>query len=392
MRIYSREDEERIRLQAHVREWRRAGLLEPAQADAFDAELRTDLRRTNTMLRLVLAFFTAIIAAASVAFVMEVFGIREASGTAFVTGLAAVVALIAAEQLVTKARLYRFGVEESLTMAAVAAAGIAAAALWPGRWAAAADTKAVVWLTVAATGSFFVYRRYGYVYAGVTAIGCAALVPFQFRWTPSAVRVTSGALCAIAFAIARRQRLRAGDQFPGDEYATLATAGWLGAYAVLNLAAWNALGVWWFAVPDRDWFYGATYVIVWLMPVAGLWMAVLDKDRTFIAANIGLALATLVTNKAYLGWPRYSWDPTILGTMLIAIALATRRWIASGPNGQRLGYTAERILERERDAVSVLGTVSAALHPQGTAPTSADRPSPGFGGGRSGGAGSSGSF
>ena len=76
MRAYSRDDEERVRLQAQVREWASADLIDAALGNALDAELRTDLRRTNSMLRGVLAFFTAIIIAAVAGFVVAFFQIR----------------------------------------------------------------------------------------------------------------------------------------------------------------------------------------------------------------------------------------------------------------------------------------------------------------------------
>ncbi len=312
---------------------------------------------------------------------------------AVVTAVSAVAALLAAERLIANGRLYRFGIEEALAMTSVVAAGIAAAALWPARFTSNSDTALMVWLTVAAAGFLAVYRRYGYLYAGVVAIGCAAFVPFQFRWSASIARSLSAAVCAIAFGIARRERLRTDDEGQADEFSTLQTAAFLGAYLVLNLEFWNLIGLGLFRASDRNWFYWGSYIVVWTMPAAGLWLAIRDKDRSFIAAGIGMVLATLVTNKPYLGWPRYSWDPMILGAVLMAVALIIRRWLSSGPGGLRNGYTSERILERDRDVVSVLGTASAALHPQVAAPARApEPPAPGFGGGRSGGGGASGGF
>lgn len=55
MRRYSADQEERVRLQAAVREWTRSGLLDPAQGETLGAELRLSLRRTNPFLRAVLA-------------------------------------------------------------------------------------------------------------------------------------------------------------------------------------------------------------------------------------------------------------------------------------------------------------------------------------------------
>jgi uncharacterized membrane protein YgcG len=104
-----------------------------------------------------------------------------------------------------------------------------------------------------------------------------------------------------------------------------------------------------------------------------------------------MALATLTTNKPYLGWPRQTWDPMLLGVLLMAGAIAMRRWLSSGPNRQRASFTADRQLERDRDLLRTIANVSAGFQPRGTeAPV--DRPSSNFGGGRSGGGGASGGF
>jgi hypothetical protein len=47
------------------------------------------------------------------------------------------------------------------------------------------------------------------------------------------------------------------------------------------------------------------------------------------------AILTLVTNKPYLGWQRHTWDPMLLGALLIGVPLLIRRWLAKGPGGIR---------------------------------------------------------
>jgi hypothetical protein len=39
----------------------------------------------------------------------------------------------------------------------------------------------------------------------------------------------------------------------------------------------------------------------------------------------------------YLGWQRHTWDPMLLGALLIGVALFMRRWVADGPGGIRHG-------------------------------------------------------
>jgi hypothetical protein len=106
--------------------------------------------------------------------------------------------------------------------------------------------------------------------------------------------------------------------------------------------------------------------------------------------SLVLALVTLVTSKPYLGWARHTWDPIVFGIVLIGVAVAIRRWLDSGPRGERDGWTAARILEKDRAALSVLGVASALVPPgvvSGSPSPGAEPPAPQFGGGRSGGGG-----
>src|SRR5205823_2501826 len=73
-------------------------------------------------------------------------------------------------------------------------------------------------LIVGGMGSFAVYRRFGYVYAGVAALLCAAAIPFQFSFSEPAERSVAVTILAVIVILARRQRLRHGDDFPGDDY------------------------------------------------------------------------------------------------------------------------------------------------------------------------------
>jgi uncharacterized membrane protein YgcG len=87
---------------------------------------------------------------------------------------------------------------------------------------------------------------------------------------------------------------------------------------------------------------------------------------------------------------RQTWDPILLGLFLIGTVVVLRRWLSSG---DRNGFTASRILISDKRGISALGTASAALHPIPQMP--AETPSTRDlepGGGRSGGAGASGSF
>ena len=387
MRRYSIDDERRIRLQAQVRAWTRAGFLRPDQGAAIAAQLRADVKRTNDLLRAALALFTLVIVAAGVALVFVTLGFdRGRSSMAVVCLIAGAACAALAEYLVGAFRLYRHGVEEALAIASVLlfAFGVAEAvgaspySVW---WR--------VWLIVASIGAFAVYVRFGFVYAAVGAMIFAALVPAQFQLAEGLERTLAAAVFGGAFLIAWTARIGHGGDFPGDEYAILQAAACAGLYLALNLHVADAIA---FVVPRATpsipgWFYWGTYAATWVIPAAALATAIREKDRALLTVSIALALCTLVTNKPYLGWPRQSWDPMILGVLLAGAALALRRWLNAGPNGQRRGFTAARILERDRDILSALATASVAWHGRRHEAPPAEPRSSDFAGGRSGGAG-----
>ena len=82
--------------------------------------------------------------------------------------------------------------------------------------------------------------------------------------------------------------------------------------------------------------------MIWVLPAAGLWLSIRDRDRPLLAASLVMGLATLLTNKPYLGAARKPWDPILLGLLLIGTAIVLRRWLASGKDGTRDGFTPAR--------------------------------------------------
>ena len=103
-----------------------------------------------------------------------------------------------------------------------------------------------------------------------------------------------------------------------------------------------------------------------------------------------LALATLASNKAYLGLEHNTWDPILFGLLLIGTAVGVRRWLASG---DRRGFTPLRILSSDVRRLSMVATASGMLNPmKGHAAAAPDPDKFESGGGRSGGAGASGTF
>jgi hypothetical protein len=380
MRRYSNDEEERVRVQELVREWVRSGLIEAARGEALAMELRVDLKRTNPFLRGGLALFTGLIVAALVGLVAVSLDLRDKGAIAVLTGLSALACIGAADVLAGTYRCYRFGVEEALAVASVVLLCIAGAALSPSGW------SEIVALGLGAAGGLALYRRFGFVYAALAAAVCVAAIPFQYDLPAALQRLAAAAVAGSIFIAARPRRLALGDDYPGDEYGHLQAAALAGVYTAVNVHLSEGM----YAL--SGWFYWFTYLATWILPIAGLRTGLRDRDRDLIDVSLVLTLITLLTNKAYLGWTRNTWDPILLGVLLIGVAIAVRRWLEHGPGRERYGFTAQRILDKDRTARSMLSMVSAALPAPGGATTHAEPAPPEFGGGRSGGAGGGGTY
>src|SRR4030095_11742498 len=112
MMIYPRDDERALRQQRMVEDWTKSGLLQPEQREQMIPELQVDLRRTNRFLRVTLFLFGYMI----VNSVVALFAVFFHRGDAAATVLAFVAAggfFALAQWMITRYRLYRFGVEEA---------------------------------------------------------------------------------------------------------------------------------------------------------------------------------------------------------------------------------------------------------------------------------------
>jgi len=385
MSAYSDDQERAIRVTRLVQDWVTSGLLAPEQRAQIAAELHVDLRRTNKFLRVTLFVFGLLILLAFTALLGIAFTADEAAA-AVVCAITAGLSYFIANLLVTRYHLYRFGIEEAAAVACVGFA-MASAALFAGSTAGfRGDGPVVAALAAGAIVSFAIFLRFGYVYAAIVAMIFTAAVPFVPGSSDVIHRLVAIFLLVIIFAVVRKLRNEHGREFPGDSYAIIEAAAWAGIYLITNLQ----LSSWLSHPEERTAFYWATYVATWVLPVIGIWIAVLDRHRILLDINAVMAIATLTTNKAYLGGERQAYDPIAFGVLLIVIAVGLRRWLASGEDGSRAGFIAERILESEKERLGVVGTLSV-VH-QGPVASHPPPEQPGFGGGKSGGAGASGSF
>lgn len=377
MSLYTRADERAIRVQRLVNDWTRSGLLVPAQRDRVLPELQVELRRTNIFLRVTLFVFGYMIVNALTGLFVVTLNLSE-DATMVLAMLASGAFFAVAHLLVKQFRLYHFGVEESAAVAGVSFGAIAASMLLHSNF------SILQALIAAAAGSFVVFRQFGLVYAGVAATIFAALIPFGTAQVDTVRRLAAMAIMVVVFVVARERRQDHDWDYPGDAYAAIETVAWAMLYLLVNLKISS-----WLASPDElPQLYWATYAAIWILPAAGLYLAIRDRHRTLLDVNIALALLTMVSNKPYLGAEPKPWDPIVLGLVLVGIAVGLRRWLARGEKGARRGFVAHRLLASERERLALAG--SATVFAPGAPPAHTPEPAPGIGGGgSSGGAGAS---
>jgi len=382
MNIYSRDDERSIRVQRLVEDWTRSGLLQQDQRERIVPELKVDLRRTNKYLRVTLFLFGFLIVNSLTGFV-AVFLDFDNSAFKVLSLVASVVCFAVAQLLVRRYKLYHFGIEE-----AVAVAAVAFFVVFAGTIVSSNDFSTIVAFAAGALGLLVLFLRFGYMYAIIGATLLAPMIVFDINQSDTLRRLVVFALMLTIFFVARERRLDHDPDHPADIYAAVEAVAWGVMYLVANLQ----ISGWVSSVDALPAFYWATYVAIWLVPAAGLWMAMRDRQRLLLDVNILIAIVTLMSNKQYLGAEQMPWDPILFGVLLVGVALGLRRWLSSGPDGSRQGVVAERLLASERARLAQAGS-AAVFAPGAPAHTSHTDSGPAIGGGgRSGGAGAEGSF
>jgi hypothetical protein len=394
MRIYASSDEEALRTLSLLKDGASEGFISQAQYSTMREDVPCRLRWTNVFLRIVFFLFTLLSAGAAVGLFFAAFSLRES----FVSGafliLFAAMFWLFVEGLVREKHLYRHGTEEALAVLSVILLCIGLALVLDRRSTIVPSDHDGLVTACGALASFLIYRRLGLLYAFVAAMIFVAFLPHYWTSSQTAQHIILAGLYAIGLLLTMRIRRQYRFDYLDNEYSAIEAFLWLGLYLTINLqlSSVDLIRRWWDATPSASpflkSFYWTTYVLVWCHPIAMLRRGLTTKDRAVTGLGLAAAILTLITNKPYLGWQRHSWDPMILGVLLTGTAVVVRRWLASGPEGARYGFTANRLSTRDKRLAELLSTVGPVSTP---IPTPVAH-TPTFSGGDTGGGGASSDF
>ena len=397
MRAYINDSEEAAHARDLLKDWTGERFLTAAQCQALEQDTVCDLRRTNIFLRAVLFFFTLVTVGAVAALFVVNFGFFRPSGEKSLGIFLLVLGpccYAAAELVVSVARLYRHGIEEALAACSV---GCLCLGLELVMFSGPQKKGAFVVPALGVAASLWIWHRFGFSYAPAAAMTFAASLPGYFTHGPAAQHVMVAALFALGLGAVAILRDRCRWTCFDYEYSVAEALLWLGIYLGINLQMWALLSSWWTvfrgAKPEFPGpFYWATWILTWCLPpiilARGLWW----KDRFVLAAGAIAAVLTFATNKPYLGWPRHTWDPMLLGALLIGVALWLRHWLAAGPGEVRRGFTARRLSSNDLSWMNAGRTAFGLVSPSAITPSTQTENEFRFGGGDSGGGGASSDF
>ncbi len=394
--LYTAEQQERLFIRREARTWARSGLITDAQLGLIESRTDPGLRQTNVFFRILFFLFASSCLQAVMGLFLSMVGFKGLASMAWAVLALGLASVGLAEYLVRVKSLYRYGIEETLALTGMALV------CWGIVLFVSLTKVEPRWLItmgalLASAGAFWLYLRFGFLYAAVIAAACACVVPFQLSLPPASERAIVAMVLALFLLTSIRSESFETRDFKKERSAMLQAFLLAGIYLAVNLHL-PELGRNHFGNPAPFYqphagfpplFYWATYGLTFLVPALGLYHGLKSRKRIVINTSLIAALLTLATNKDYLGFKHYAWDPAILGVVMVAAAIVLMRWLANGTQEARNGFTSQNLLKPENHGIN-LAELGAALLPgaiqANLPPASPDEP---FAGGQSGGGGAS---
>ncbi len=402
LNLYSSQQEENIFIRKQARTWKRSGLITDGQMSAIIDQTDPEIRQTNIFFRVIFFIFTTLCSSALLGFFVWITGIRGRMAISFTLLIAGVIFYFLAEYAVTIYRFYRHGIEESLAVSSVLLVCIGffigITELFLGNKSSAHFT--IILCLIFATCAYWLYLRFGYLYAALISLIAFCIIPFQLSLPPTNERLLLLLIFCLIFLLGINSDKSEMADYRKDRNTTIQACLLIAIYLTVNLQILGVVGL---LIEDTHiihlhpklfppYIYWSSYILSFGIPALGIYWGIKSRKRLVMNANIVLACLTLSTNKSYLGLTRYAWDPAIMGILLIALSIIITRWLKRGPDGNRYGFTQRNILKPENHGIN-LADIAAAFTPNIIdAPQTPSQQDKYFDGGSSGGGGASGGF
>jgi hypothetical protein len=400
--LYEPEQEENIFIRKRAKTWQRSGFFTEEQWEIIRGRTDPQLTETPFFFRLLYFVFTWVCLSAMVGFAVWFSDANDERPIGLILLTFSIPMYGLAEYTVQRYHLYRHGIEEALALQSLGlfCGGIVLNIL-SAPWHPKTSEIMIIIATLICTFAYWLYLRFGFLYAAFISTVALCFLPFQFSLSPLWERLLLLLILGLIFFIILQTESESQEDFRKKRKGFIQAFLLAAIYLSVNLRIFESAESWleqtphhllpWAGLPPVA--YWISYVLTFLVPAVGLCFAIKARKWPLMnVAAITLALS-LATNKDYLGLTHYAWDPIIFGLILVLGAVLIIRWLAKGPNQERYGFTAESILKPEQYGLNLAEIGAAALpgFTTATGETAPESPSP-LEGGQSGGGGASRSF
>jgi hypothetical protein len=377
-------------VRAAARGWKGAGAIDEASLAAIDAAYPDDRRRVGPVFRALLFLFTLISINGALGFAIALASSAAKAALPVLLLLFGVALVAATEFLITGMRWALGGIESATSLEGlgyligfVGWLCFETFKLKDDHATAATLLAAAVLLAVAAW-------RWGYpIYAGLAMaalLGCVAFLPFgRLLWIVLP-------LAAAPWLARSAESARLPPALRASCAAALAV-GLTGLYVAVHVGSFDRSLIEWSSQPiyPTIGLRGLAIAATALVPAVYLALGLRSRRWVFLILGVGTAVASLVTLRWYVHLAPLWTILTLSGAALVAAVFALRRYLDSGLEKERHGFTAEPLFEEmARRRLLEAGATLLSLSPD--ARPIHDEPKYTGGGGSFGGGGSSGEF
>jgi len=367
--IYTSEQEENICTRKKAKTWHRAGLISEEQLRLMETEIEPYVNQTNLFFRLIFFLFTLLCATAVTAFLIWL--MKEPSDTAAMSILIlfSIPFYVLAEYVIKKYHFYRYGIEEALAIISIVSLCVGCGILLD-KYHLDHQLEAIAISLLFAVISFWIYLRFGFLYSALISITALCVIPFQLSLPPTEERAFLLFILCLILLINILIDKSDNEDFRKERNILIQACLLAAIYLAVNLRLLELARLYFDHLSMilqpyagfPPYIYWSSYILTFLIPALGIYWGI--KGRKRLIMNVGLVLAclTLATNKSYLSWTRYAWDPAFMGIILIIISIIISRWLSRGPNKTRYGFTTENLLKPENYGIN-LADIGTSLTP-----------------------------